>query len=77
MIWPKHKILKAVTSQKKILLILGMHRSGTSVLTGTCRFLGADLGDRMMAAGSDNVMGFWEHDDISRIHDELLERITD
>ena len=69
------KILKAVISRKKILLILGMHRSGTSVLAGTCRLLGADLGDRMMAAGSDNVMGFWEHDDIVRIHDELLERL--
>jgi GT2 family glycosyltransferase len=59
----------------KMLMILGMHRSGTSVLAGTCRLLGADLGDRMMAAGNDNVMGFWEHDDVVRIHDELLERL--
>ena len=59
----------------KLLMILGMHRSGTSVLAGTCRLLGADLGARMMAAAGDNVMGFWEHDDIVRIHDELLERL--
>lgn len=52
-----------------------MHRSGTSVLAGTCRLLGADLGNRMMAAAGDNVMGFWEHDDIVRIHDELLDRL--
>lgn len=59
----------------KMLMILGMHRSGTSVLAGTCRLLGADLGDRMMGAGQDNVMGFWEHEEIVRIHDALLERL--
>ena len=61
---------------KKLLIILGMHRSGTSLLAGSCRLLGADLGDRMMAAGQDNVMGFWEHDEIVRIHDEILERLS-
>ena len=60
---------------KKMLIVLGMHRSGTSMLAGACRLLGAELGDRMMAAASDNVMGFWEHDDIVRIHDELLQRL--
>lgn len=64
-----------MASERNILLILGMHRSGTSALAGTCRLLGADLGDHMMAAGNDNVMGFWEHGDIVRIHDELLERL--
>ncbi|HEV2213448.1 MAG TPA: sulfotransferase family protein, partial [Gammaproteobacteria bacterium] len=59
----------------KMLMILGMHRSGTSVLAGTCRLLGADLGDRMMAAAGDNVMGFWEHEEIVRLHDELLDRL--
>jgi len=59
----------------KMLMVLGMHRSGTSVLAGSCRLLGADLGGRMMAAGQDNVMGFWEHDEIVRLHDELLERL--
>jgi GT2 family glycosyltransferase len=59
----------------KMLMVLGMHRSGTSVLAGSCKLLGADLGGRMMAAGQDNVMGFWEHDEIVRLHAELLERL--
>lgn len=59
----------------KMLMVLGMHRSGTSLLAGSCRLLGADLGGRMMEAGNDNVMGFWEHDEIVRIHDEMLERL--
>ncbi|HEY1991926.1 MAG TPA: glycosyltransferase, partial [Gammaproteobacteria bacterium] len=62
---------------KQMLLILGMHRSGTSLLAGSCRLLGADLGDRnrMMEARQDNVMGFWEHDEIVHIHDQILERL--
>ncbi len=64
-----------MTTEKNILLILGMHRSGTSVLAGTCRLLGAELGDSMMAAAGDNVMGFWEHAEIVRIHDTMLERL--
>ncbi|HEY3645678.1 MAG TPA: glycosyltransferase [Gammaproteobacteria bacterium] len=59
----------------KMLMVLGMHRSGTSLLAGSCRLLGADLGGRMMDAGQDNVMGFWEHDEIVRIHDEIFERL--
>ena len=64
-----------MASEKNMLLILGMHRSGTSVLAGTCGLLGADMGGKMMVARQDNVMGFWEHDEIVRIHDELLERL--
>ena len=59
----------------KMLMILGMHRSGTSVLTGTCGLVGADMGGEMMSARQDNVMGFWEHDEIVRIHDEMLDRL--
>ena len=62
-------------SHKKILFVLGMHRSGTSLLAGTARLLGADLGNRLMRAQQDNVMGFWEHDDIVRFHDRLLDRL--
>ena len=64
-----------MANEHDILLILGMHRSGTSVLAGTCGLLGADMGGEMMAAGQDNVMGFWEHDEIVRIHDQLLDRL--
>lgn len=65
----------SASRNKNFLIILGMHRSGTSVLAGMCRLLGADLGDKLMAAQADNVMGFWEHDEIVRIHDQLLDRL--
>ena len=46
------------------LLVLGMHRSGTSALTRVLNLLGVELGDRLMPAGDDNPLGFWEHADV-------------
>lgn len=57
----------------KAILILGMHRSGTSVLTRLVNLLGAELGSSLMAAEKgNNDKGFWEHWDIVTIHEELL-----
>ena len=43
------------------LLVLGMHRSGTSALTRVLNLLGVALGDDLMPPGPDNPLGFWEH----------------
>lgn len=53
-------------------MVLGMHRSGTSATAGVLGLLGAQLGTRMMPAGSDNPKGFWENLDAVEIHDQLL-----
>jgi hypothetical protein len=49
---------------KKIIVVLGMHRSGTSALTRGLSTLGVGLGDTLHPAGSDNPTGFWEDRDI-------------
>ncbi|EIM02482.1 hypothetical protein UUC_09143 [Rhodanobacter denitrificans] len=49
-----------------------MHRSGTSAATRVVNLLGAQLGDRMLASAADNESGFWEHADIVRIDNALL-----
>ncbi len=54
------------------LLILGMHRSGTSALTRVVNLLGADLSDRLMPPQPDNERGFWEQDEIVPAHEALL-----
>src|SRR5579864_4713795 len=54
------------------LVVLGMHRSGTSALTGMLHHLGVALGDRLMAATPDNPRGYWEHGDIVAIHERLM-----
>jgi glycosyltransferase involved in cell wall biosynthesis/GT2 family glycosyltransferase len=54
------------------LLVLGMHRSGTSALARVCNLLGAQLGDNLLPPASDNEAGFWEQREIQVIHDNLL-----
>lgn len=58
---------------KTLVLVLGMHRSGTSALAGSLAALGLDLGTRLVPPGPDNPKGFFEHDAIWRIHQNLLE----
>lgn len=55
------------------LLILGMHRSGTSALSRVCNLLGAELGPRLLEAAEDNERGFWEHKDILDLQEDLLD----
>ncbi len=54
------------------LLILGMHRSGTSVLSGCLHLLGADLGRNLMPTSEANQSGYFENQDLVLIHDILL-----
>lgn len=57
-------------------LILGMHRSGTSALTRVVNLLGVDLGtDLMEAAEGNNERGFWEHQGVVSRHDRLLAQL--
>src|SRR5665213_333147 len=46
------------------LVVLGMHRSGTSALAGMLHHLGVALGERLMPASPDNPRGYWEHSEI-------------
>lgn len=54
------------------LLVLGMHRSGTSALTRIVNLLGTPLGNDLLPAHPDNQAGFWEHREVVLLHDELL-----
>lgn len=58
--------------QSKALLVLGMHRSGTSAATGLLNLLGADLGGELITPGPDNPDGFWENAKAVEINEELL-----
>ena len=59
---------------KKLVIILGMHRSGTSMVSQICQSMGAYLGeqDELMGAAEDNRDGFFENKEIARINDEIL-----
>src|SRR5260370_25495880 len=53
-----------------------MHRSGTSLVTRLVNLLGVYLGpaERMLEPRPDNPKGFWEHQEINDINDELFAR---
>ena len=57
---------------RRVLLILGMHRSGTSAITRIVNLLGAGIGGSLVPAGQDNPSGFWEPAKVVKINDDLL-----
>lgn len=64
-----------MTKQKSILVVLGMHRSGTSVVTRMFNLLGANPGKKLLVPAADNPTGFWEPVDIVEVHDALLQQL--
>lgn len=59
------------------LIVLGVHRSGTSAATGVLRAAGLRLPEErfLMPAGADNPSGFFENQALVEVNDELLERL--
>jgi GT2 family glycosyltransferase len=58
------------------LLVLGMHRSGTSALARVLNLLGVDLGADLLPPAPDNEAGFWEHREVQNIHDRIYEELA-
>ncbi len=56
------------------ILVLGMHRSGTSMVTRLINMMGAYFGTEEASTGAneENPKGFWERKDIRRLNDDLL-----
>ena len=59
-------------AQSRCLLILGMHRSGTSATTRSLNLCGMDVGSHLLNPDNHNQKGYWEHADAVRINDRLL-----
>ena len=62
----------ASVSPRRAVVVLGMHRSGTSVVAGCLQRLGVDFGPRLMPPNPDNPRGYFEHNDLVNVHDRLL-----
>lgn len=65
--------MKSLGNQKSIIVVLGMHRSGTSLITKSIITLGADPGSNLMLPGEDNPKGFWEDLDIYDLNEKILD----
>lgn len=62
-----------VLPKQQLVVVLGMHRSGTSAITRGLQVLGVALGDNLMPAiKGNNAKGFWEDLDIVNFNEELL-----
>jgi len=60
----------------KLIVVLGMHRSGTSAITRGLQVMGVRLGDRLMlAVEGNNSKGFWEDIDLNVLNIEMLSAI--
>lgn len=60
---------------KRLVLVLGMHRSGTSAVAGVLHKLGVALGDELLPPTPGNPKGYFEHLRVLEAHEALLEAL--
>lgn len=58
--------------EKIALVVVGMHRSGTSAVTRVLNFLGAEIPNKVLPPRSGNPAGYWESKDLVKLHDSVL-----
>jgi GT2 family glycosyltransferase len=65
------------SARGRIVCVLGMHRSGTSVVARLMNLLGIDLGaeEHLLVPQPDNPKGFWEYRPILDLNEEILGRL--
>lgn len=68
MVQPKTK-----TPNRYAVVVMGMHRSGTSALAGVLARLGCDTPKDLMEAKPMNAKGFYESDTISHLNEALMQ----
>ncbi len=57
---------------RRAMLILGMHRSGTSAFARGMQALGVYLGNNFLSTRPDNPTGYWEDRNICELNERLL-----
>jgi len=62
-------------SESVTVCVIGMHRSGTSLLARLLNLAGVELGSsgRLAPAAEDNQRGFWEHLPLRGVNEDLLQ----
>jgi hypothetical protein len=67
---------QASREKQRIVVVLGMHRSGTSLLANLLSVLGVDLGEDLLPGDPGNELGYWENENIYRIQDALMNHVA-
>ncbi len=58
---------------RRVVVVLGMHRSGTSAITRVCGLLGASLPKDLLPSDPDNESGYWESRELLGVNRALLD----
>ncbi|OBQ91348.1 rhamnan synthesis F family protein [Mesorhizobium sp. AA23] len=69
------KSAKAKPAERTCIMVLGMHRSGTSALTRAISLLGAELPKNLLGANPSNPAGHWEPQRLIELHDQMLAEV--
>lgn len=67
-------VLTDTINMSNILIILGMHRSGTSLVAQWVNALGIEVGDKLLPPSKYNKKGYYEDLDFVNLHKKLLAR---
>lgn len=59
---------------KKIIVILGMHRSGTSMIAGILNMLGIDMGKELIGKHWSNPLGHFENKKFLELNEKILRK---
>jgi hypothetical protein len=63
------------SEKRTAIIVLGMHRSGSSAASGLIHLLGADAPTHLEGPNSFNPKGYWESSVIMRFNDRLLQSV--
>jgi hypothetical protein len=63
-------------SKRSAVLVLGMHRSGTSSVAAALPVLGFELGHSLLPPNDENPKGFFENRKIVQLNDDLLRHLN-
>ena len=57
---------------KRLIVVLGMHRSGSSAITKGLEVMGVNLGTHLMSADANNEKGYFEDIELNQLNNEIL-----
>jgi hypothetical protein len=65
----------SVADSSRAIVVIGMHRSGTSAVARGLAALGVDLGDDFLNAQPENPTGYWEDRGIVELNERVLKTL--
>ena len=67
---------KSTDVNRNAIIVLGMHRSGTSAMMRVINLCGAEIGENLVPPSKYNERGFWENADILELNEKLLQDLN-